>query len=98
MAGWVTHLRVAESCMNLFDFSVDSEKYFIGTLATDCGRNLFDKNGNKYYNPPRYISHWTDNSLDWDAPIHYERFYDVYLRNETNNIKSPFISVIIYIY
>lgn len=90
MAGWLTHLRTAESCINVFNFSLDAEKYYIGAIAADCGEVLFDENGKKYYNPPRYISHWTDNIPDWDAPIHYERFYDVYIKNEVDNIKRSF--------
>jgi uncharacterized membrane protein len=90
MADWLTHLRTAHSVIDKIDFPVDEEKYYIGTIATDCGKIKFDDNGKKYYDPSRYISHWTDDITDWDRPVHYDRFYDKYLKNETDHIKKSF--------
>lgn len=52
MPGWITHLRVAESSVKQLDFSVDTEKYYIGSIATDCGEVLFDEKGINIIIPP----------------------------------------------
>ena len=90
MANWVTHLRIAEEVLNKIDFSVDIEKYFVGSIATDSGTVGYDENGKRRYNPPRYVSHWTDNIPDWDVRIHYDRFYDTYIKNENDFSKKSF--------
>lgn len=90
MANWLTHLRISQAVIDKIDSSVDEEKYYIGTIAPDGGKIHFDEKGKKYYEPPRYISHWTDNISDWDRTIHYERFYDKYVKNETDYIKKSF--------
>jgi hypothetical protein len=55
MANWVTHLRIAEEVMNKIDFSVDIEKYFVGSIATDSGTVVYDENGKRGYNPPKVM-------------------------------------------
>ena len=90
MANWITHLRIAEAVMKKSDLSVDIEKYLAGSIATDCGTVVYDANGKRGYNPPRYISHWTDNISDWDSKIHYERFYDTFVKNENDFGKRSF--------
>lgn len=90
MANWVTHLRIAEAVFNKLKFSVDIDKYLIGSIAPDCGIVVYNENGKRGYNPPRYISHWTDNKPDWDSAIHYEGFYDTYIMNESNVDKKSF--------
>lgn len=57
MAYWVTHLRINEAVLNKLNLSVNKEKYFIGSIAADCGIQVYDKNGRRGYDPPRYISH-----------------------------------------
>lgn len=90
MANWLTHLRVAQSVKKHFDFKVDLEKYYIGCIATDCGKICINKEGKKFYDPPRYTSHWTDDIKDWDRNIYYERFYYKYLKDESNELKKSF--------
>lgn len=90
MANWVTHLRIAEAVFNKLDLSLDFEKYLVGSIATDCGTIVYDDKGKRGYNPPRYISHWTDDIEDWDRAIHYERFYEAYIKNEKDFDKKSF--------
>ena len=89
MPNWLTHIRIAEAVINIFDFPLNAEIYYVGSIAADCGDVLFNKEGKKYYNPPRYISHWTDDISQWDSPIHFERFHNKYIVSENNlNNKS----------
>ena len=90
MANWVTHLRIAEEVLKKIDFSVDIEKYLVGSVAADSGTVGYDENGKRGYNPPRYVSHWIDNVPGWDVSIHYERFYDTYIKNENDFDKKSF--------
>ena len=90
MAYWISHLRVAQAVKDKVDFPLDIEKYYVGSIATDCGSIQTDENGKHFYIPPRYVSHWTDNIPNWDAPIHYDRFYDTYIKNENDYSKKSF--------
>lgn len=91
MAYWITHLRIADAVLNKLNLMVDIEKYFIGCIAADSGIIIYDERGKQVgYNPPRFVSHWTDDIPDWDRTIHYQRFYDSYVKNETNFDKKSF--------
>ena len=91
MAYWIAHLRIADAVLNRMNLSVDKERYFVGAIATDGGQSIFDESGKKIgYNPPRHISHWTDDKTDWDIAIHYSRFYDTYVKNECDFAKKSF--------
>lgn len=82
MPGWLTHLRVAQASREFLDFAVDEENYWVGTIATDCGKICHGENGRVYYDPPRTITHWTDGSSGIDYPIHFTRFYETCVRDK----------------
>jgi hypothetical protein len=90
MAYWITHLRIADEVIKKLDFNVDMQKYLVGSIATDSGVAVFNEEGKKSYVPCRSVSHWTDEPSKWDTPIHYNRFYDLYVRNEANLDKKSF--------
>lgn len=79
MPGWLTHLRVAQAAREFLDFTVDEENYWVGTIATDCGRVCHDGKGRVYYDPPRTVTHWTDPGPGPTKPIRFNRFYETYL-------------------
>lgn len=82
MAGWITHLRLAEALMAELSAAeaIDEEFYYAGSLAPDCGRRIEYSGQKARYVPGREHTHWVDDNGEWDAPIHFERFYDQYLR------------------
>lgn len=82
MAGWITHLRLAEALMAELSAAeaIDEEFYYAGSLAPDCGRRIEYSGQKARYVPERERTHWVDDNEEWDVPIHFERFYDQYLR------------------
>ncbi|MDP4153741.1 MAG: zinc dependent phospholipase C family protein [Bacillota bacterium] len=90
MAYWITHLRVADAVIQKLNLYVNMENYLVGSIATDSGMPVFTDNGKKSYIPPRAVSHWTDVPSNWDSPIHYSRFYNAYVSNETDLDKKSF--------
>jgi len=91
MAYWIAHLRIAELVLEKLAFPSDPGLYYAGCLAPDSGSPVYDSGGKRTgYSPPRRISHWTDDSPDWDAPIRYERFYGLYVKDENDFEKMSF--------
>jgi hypothetical protein len=91
MAGWLTHLRIAENVIDLIGFEPDELLYYVGSIAPDAGELHYDETGRRFYVPARYITHWTDETKVWDRPIHFERFYNEYVQNEMDKGKKSFL-------
>ena len=91
MAGWITHLLTAQQVrQNLQLADEHADFYYLGTLAPDSGDVAAIEDGKRIYDPPRVVSHWTQEHGVWDSPIRYERFYHTYLDGETDPVSRAF--------
>ncbi len=82
MAWWMAHLRLGEAVLSDLPAreGFDEAMYYAGCVATDCGRRVERPGQRAVYMPDRPATHWVDSNDKWDEPIHFERFYDQYLR------------------
>lgn len=82
MAWWMAHLRLGEAVLSDLPAreGFDEAMYYAGCVAPDCGRCVERPGQRAVYMPDRPATHWVDSNDKWDEPIHFERFYDQYLR------------------
>lgn len=82
MAWWMAHLRLGEAVLSDLPIreGFDEAMYYAGCVAPDCGRRVERPGQRAVYMPDRPATHWVDSNDKWDEPIHFERFYDQYLR------------------
>lgn len=82
MAWWMAHLRLGEAVLSDLPAreGFDEAMYYAGCVAPDCGRRVERPGQRAVYVPDRPATHWVDSNDKWDEPIHFERFYDQYLR------------------
>ena len=82
MAWWMAHLRLGEAVLSDLPAreGFDEAMYYAGCVAPDCGRRVERPGQRAVYMPDRPATHWVDSNDKWDEPIHFERFYDQYLR------------------
>lgn len=71
MATWITHLRIAESILNKYNFEI--EPFLVGSIGPDSGVPNEDWS---QFDPPKKITHWTNES----GKIEAEAFFDKYIR------------------
>lgn len=82
MAWWMAHLRLGEAVLSDLPAreGFDEAMYYAGCVAPDCGRRVERPGQRAAYVPGRPATHWVDSNDKWDEPIHFERYYEQYLR------------------
>lgn len=82
MAWWMAHLRLGEAVLSDLPAreGFDEAMYYAGCVAPDCGRRVERPGQRAVYMPDRPATHWVDSNDKWDEPIHFERYYEQYLR------------------
>lgn len=82
MAWWMAHLRLGEAVLSDLPIreGFDEAMYYAGCVAPDCGRRVERPGQRAVYMPDRPATHWVDSNDKWDEPIHFERYYEQYLR------------------
>ena len=82
MAWWMAHLRLGEAVLSDLPAreGFDEAMYYAGCVAPDCGRRVERPGQRAVYMPDRPATHWVDSNDEWDEPIHFERYYEQYLR------------------
>lgn len=84
MASWVVHLRIGEQL--LARFPLDAERFLIGSVAPDCGRQNPD---GLTYTPSKAVSHFTPDATN--ASIDYSGFYNAYIRDARDAAARAFL-------
>ncbi len=86
MATWIIHLRIAEKLYKEFDcLELDKIGFYLGNIAIDSGK----VNDDLSLSPPRYISHWFEDSTK-KYGCRYKDFFQTFLNEELDIFSFSF--------